>query len=368
MVRSGIRLSTLDSSWPRGMCSAPGMAPCSYSSGSRTSRTTAPARARASRRPWPCRPRGFPAWPAGAALGSSPWRYLSSLEPLENPTQSVDIPTSTGSSSLIESRSTTSAKSSISVGSALRITMRAPCCLAERDHVGHGIDAERGAHGQQQIAGPGGHVGADQVILDQRLPERDGGCLQDAAAGAARRILLARLHPSERPFHRRPLAARQAHHFAGVSVDLDQAAGIGPRLVMQPVDVLRDERDQLAATLELDQRTVARVRLDDLVDVVDPRAPRRAPNVGLVDVVLQVRRLLGGRILRPEPVRTTEIGDPTVGRDARAREHDDAIGVVDPRLDGVDILDHRGHVKPSGRNTRNPPPSTRSSTSSGLNE
>src|ERR1700682_3436232 len=37
---SGIRPSTEVSSVPRGMCTAPGRAPCSYSSGSRTSRTT----------------------------------------------------------------------------------------------------------------------------------------------------------------------------------------------------------------------------------------------------------------------------------------------------------------------------------------
>ena len=37
---SGMRPSTENSSWPRGRCTAPGMAPCSYSSGSRTSRNT----------------------------------------------------------------------------------------------------------------------------------------------------------------------------------------------------------------------------------------------------------------------------------------------------------------------------------------
>src|SRR5215218_3577735 len=38
-----MRLSMLLSSWPRGMYTTPGIAPCSNSSGSRTSRTTAPA-------------------------------------------------------------------------------------------------------------------------------------------------------------------------------------------------------------------------------------------------------------------------------------------------------------------------------------
>ena len=41
-VLSGTRASMLLSRLPRGMCTAPGMAPCSYSSGSRTSSTTAP--------------------------------------------------------------------------------------------------------------------------------------------------------------------------------------------------------------------------------------------------------------------------------------------------------------------------------------
>jgi hypothetical protein len=45
---SVIRFSTELSSVPRGMCTAPGIAPCSYSSGSRTSRTTAFGRRRSS--------------------------------------------------------------------------------------------------------------------------------------------------------------------------------------------------------------------------------------------------------------------------------------------------------------------------------
>ena len=45
---SGMRFSTEPSSVPRGMWTAPGMAPCSYSSGSRTSSTTAPGRRRSS--------------------------------------------------------------------------------------------------------------------------------------------------------------------------------------------------------------------------------------------------------------------------------------------------------------------------------
>ena len=40
--------SIWDSRWPRGMCSAPGRAPCSYSSGSRTSSRTVPGRRRMS--------------------------------------------------------------------------------------------------------------------------------------------------------------------------------------------------------------------------------------------------------------------------------------------------------------------------------
>src|SRR5581483_10908395 len=48
VARSGTRLSMFDSSCPRGMCTATGIAPCAYSSGSRTSSTTAPGRARRS--------------------------------------------------------------------------------------------------------------------------------------------------------------------------------------------------------------------------------------------------------------------------------------------------------------------------------
>jgi hypothetical protein len=52
---------------PRGRCTAPGMAPCSYSSGSRTSRKVCHPPAAARRRPGP--PRGWTPWPRSADLG-----------------------------------------------------------------------------------------------------------------------------------------------------------------------------------------------------------------------------------------------------------------------------------------------------------
>jgi hypothetical protein len=54
-----------------------------------------------------------------------------------------------------------------------------------------------------------------------------------------------------------------------VAVHLDQARRVRARLEVQTVHVLRDQRDELAPALELDEGTVAGIGLDDLVDVRD---------------------------------------------------------------------------------------------------
>ena len=61
-----------------------------------------------------------------------------------------------------------------------------------------------------------------------------------------------------------------------------------------------------------------------------PVLPRGAAHLRIGEVVLDRRRLLGRRVLRPHPVRPAEVGDARVGRDAGAGEHRHPGGVVHP--------------------------------------
>ena len=75
----------------------------------------------------------------------------------------------------------------------------------------------------------------------------------------------------------------------------------------------------------------------DQAGVVQPLLPGDAAHLGVVHVVVEVRRPLGLGVLRPDAVRAAEVGDARVGGDAGAGEDDDALGLVHPArhlLDG----------------------------------
>ena len=86
---------------------------------------------------------------------------------------------------------------SIGVGSSFMMTMRAPAPLASRHDARDRVDLQRGADREQQVGLAGhGHRARDD-LGHQRLAERDRVALQDAAAGPARRIVLAGAHALE---------------------------------------------------------------------------------------------------------------------------------------------------------------------------
>src|SRR5206468_1984664 len=79
--------------------------------------------------------------------------------------------------------------------------------------------------------------------------------------------------------------------------------------------------------------------------VVRPRLPRRRvepalpcplADLGIGDVVLQRRLLLGLGILRPDALRPPEVGNAGVRRDAGARERHHAPGLLDPAANEID--------------------------------
>src|SRR5258706_8825196 len=104
---------------------------------------------------------------------------------------------------------------------------------------------------------------------------------------------------------------------------------------MQLVDVLRDQRVELALFLQLDDREVTGIGFRAPRRARQPVLPRSLTHRGLGEVVMDVRHLLGERIPGPDALRAAEIGNAGIGRDAGARQDDDAPRLANPALDLV---------------------------------
>ena len=98
--------------------------------------------------------------------------------------------TITGRRSLIEPRSTTSASMSISVRLRVQDDHEGAVPLGDRHHVGRRVHPEGGADCEQHVGLLGDREGPVDHLGHERLAERDRRRLEDAAAGAAGRILL----------------------------------------------------------------------------------------------------------------------------------------------------------------------------------
>ena len=151
----------------------------------------------------------------------------------------------------------------MSVGPPLTMIATAPCRTATgtRPAAGKTARVEPTASSRSQLAAASS--GPEQVLGHQALAEADGGRLEDAAADGpvpvpdhrrAGRVGLARPHPVVHRLGRLAVAATQAHHLEGRAVDLDDAPRVAAGLLVQPVDVLRDQQVQPPAALQVDQR------------------------------------------------------------------------------------------------------------------
>ena len=163
-------------------------------------------------------------------------------------------------------------------------------------------------------------LGAHQVVGHQGLAEGDGGRLEDAAAAPAGRIVFAGPHAGQRALHGRALAALQARHLAGVAVDLDDALRRGPRLDVQAVHVLGDERVELPPALQGNQGVVSGVGLGGEVGRIEAAPPGALADFSVGHVVLEGGHLLGLGVLGPHALRAAEVGDAGIGGDAGAGE------------------------------------------------
>ena len=113
-------------------------------------------------------------------------------------------------------------------------------------------------------------------------------------------------------------------------MDLDHVGRIHTGTLVQFVDVLGDEGVEDPPLLQCDEGVVALVGFD-----VGPQAalgaqrPVLLPHLGVTHVEADVGGLLGLRVLGPDAVGATEVGDARVGGDARAGQHEDLLGPVD---------------------------------------
>src|SRR4051794_9806767 len=96
--------------------------------------------------------------------------------------------------------------------------------------------------------------------------------------------------------------------------------------------------------LERDERAVAGVRLGRPGRRIEARAPGGLPHLGIGEVVLDRRLLLGGGVARPHALRAPEVGNAGIGRDAGAGEDDDAARGVDAPARFVDRIARRHAV------------------------
>ncbi len=210
------------------------------------------------------------------------------------------------------------------------MTTRAPARLATgtTPAIGKTESVEPTARSRSQASAAS--CARDEVAPDEALAERDGGGLENAAAAPARRVGLAGAHAGERTLHRSPLVARQAHHLAHGAVDLDDAGRVGAGLLVKAVDVLGDQRVELPAPLEGDERAVPGVGLGRPRRRVEPALPRELTDLGVGHVVLERRHLLGLGVLGPDALRAAKIRDARLGGDAGAGERHDLAGGVDP--------------------------------------
>ena len=90
------------------------------------------------------------------------------------------------------------------------------------------------------------------------------------------------------------------------------------------------ERMQLAALLQRREREMPGVGFRGPGRMFEARLPGRLAHFRIGHVVVDVRKLLRQRILRPHALWPAEIRNARFGGDAGAGEHDDPLRVIDP--------------------------------------
>ena len=108
---------------------------------------------------------------------------------------------------------------------------------------------------------------------------------------------------------------------------MDERGG-GAGLLVQAVDVLGDQAGQPALAFEVDQGEVARVRLGGPRRRGQAELPGLDPDRAGGDVLVDVEHRLRGRVLRPQPLRAAEVGDPGRGGDPGPGQYGDGSASI----------------------------------------
>ena len=214
-----------------------------------------------------------------------------------------------------------------SVAPSLTITSRAALPDRLHRHARSRPHGQRRPHRETDVARPRlfdrvGHVGRDQ-----RLSEADRRGLEQPTADLTVRILIAFTHAVEHDrYGHAPLAAETDGRGRG-AVELDDVHRA--RLLVETVDILGDHHRGEPRLLESGDGEVSLIRLGVREAPLQARLPaldahRTIAHIALDRVALRVGGL-------PDAVRPAEVGDPGLGRDARAGEHKDPPGVPQPR-------------------------------------
>ncbi len=202
--------------------------------------------------------------------------------------------------------------------------------LGDGHHIGDRVHRQRRTDSQQQVAVSGRGLRPGEIGDNKALPEADRTGFQDPATVETSRVVLPGIDAIQCVFHRGPKRATEADDLADRTVDLDDSIRIGAGLMVQTIDVLRNQQAELRQCLEPKERSVADVRLGIPYGRGSPTLPCSAPDVWVLDVVLKRRHLLGTRVLGPDALRAPEVGDLGVCGDTSTSQHNDTVGSSDP--------------------------------------
>ena len=186
----------------------------------------------------------------------------------------------------------------------------------------------------------------------------------DAGAVPALRRLSGRLEACAHPIQLVARPAVEAGRIGAVAVELDHLISRDARLLLQAVDVLRDDGRHLPRGDERGQCEMAAARARAAIEVVhrELAPPRLAARLGAADIGLERDRL----VLEPGASGRAEIRHAALGRDAGAGEARDHARAADEHDEILDLVGKggarraRGHrrsmgergAKPKGRDRR----------------
>src|SRR5277367_4548498 len=225
---------------------------------------------------------------------------------------------------------------------------RGAVALSQFRESGGGIDHERGTGDDEQIGGEGFALRALHRRGRHRLAERDRRGLDEAAASVAKRGGLGAL---ERKAQRRQLVALraiEAVRVGRVAVQFDDPVFGNTGGLVQPVDVLGDDRSGRAAADQFGDRAMAAVRRGALKSFLH----RKAPPPGLAARLLRGEKI--GKVDRghfcPDAAGAAEIGNARFGADAGAGKDDGATRFVDHPGEFGDVgIEHQAIVANASR-------------------